>query len=73
LIFEETTAQMIGGEIYGGGSGAGCLINVVATMIQNRMTADQIPIFQMGTHPMMTCAPVRCHILDAAEDAVSKF
>ena len=73
LIFERTTAQLIGGEIYGGGSGAGCMINSVATMIQNRMTANEIPTFQMGTHPLMTCSPVNCHMLSAAEDAVSKF
>lgn len=73
LIFERTTAELIGGEIYGSGSGAGCMVNTVATMIQNRMTANMIPTFQMGTHPLMTCSPANCHILNAAEDAVSKF
>lgn len=73
LIFEKTTAQLIGGEIYGSGSAAGCMINTVATMVQNRMIIDEIPTFQMGTHPLMTCSPANCHILNAAEDAISKL
>ncbi len=73
LTFERSTAQLIGGEVYGGGSGAGCMINTIATMIQNRMTANEIPTFQLGTHPLMTCSPANCHILNAAEGAISKF
>lgn len=36
------------------------------------MTAEQIAMFQMGTHPALTASPIVYHVVNAAEMAPAK-
>jgi NADH oxidase (H2O2-forming) len=72
LIFDQKTRKLIGGEVSGGVTTAE-IGNVIAMAIQNEMTADQLALFQMGTHPALTCSPISYQLVNAAEQAVSKL
>nr|MQY59056.1 pyridine nucleotide-disulfide oxidoreductase [Clostridia bacterium] len=50
LVFNKINGELVGGSVRGGSS-AGELINTISACIQNRMTADDIAVFQVGTHP----------------------
>ena len=71
LIFDRETEKLLGGEIYGGASTAE-LANVIAMAIQNHMTADDLAMFQMGTHPALTASPIAYQVVNAAEQALVK-
>lgn len=71
LIFEKDTGLLIGGQAYGGSS-VGELINLIGAFIQHKMRADEIAIFQMGTHPMLTASPIAYQIVNAAEIASTR-
>jgi len=71
LVFDKATGEMLGGQIYGGLT-VGEVGNVLAAMIQKRMTVDEVVTLQMGTHPMLTCSPITYQIVRAAEDAQVK-
>jgi hypothetical protein len=49
------------------------MANLIATMIQAEMTADEIATFQMGTHPLLTASPVAYQLVNAAEIALAKM
>ncbi|MBN2078332.1 MAG: FAD-dependent oxidoreductase [Spirochaetes bacterium] len=70
LIFEKNTGVLIGGQIMGG-KAAGELINTVSALITNKMTAEDIAIFQAGTHPALTASPIATGLINAAEMAIS--
>ena len=72
LIFEKGTRGIIGGEIYGAYSG-GELINAISAFISKEMTADEIVIFQAGTHPALTASPISYQLVNAAENALIKL
>lgn len=72
LIFNKATSKLIGGEVSGGIT-AGEVANVIAMDIQNEMTADQVALSQIGTHPALTCSPITYQIVNAAEQAVSEL
>ncbi len=72
LVFEKKRGVILGGQIMGSDS-AGELINVISACILNRMTADDIAMFQMGTHPCVTASPVAYQISNAAEIAVGRI
>ena len=72
LIFNKGTGKLIGGEAWGGIT-TGEVANVIAMAIQNGMTAEQVALFQMGTHPALTCSPIAYPIVNAAEMAVTKL
>jgi len=69
LVFTRHSGQLIGGQAYGGDS-VGELINLIAVMVQRRMTAEDIATFQMGTHPALTASPVTYQLSNAAEMAL---
>jgi len=69
LIFNKKNGEIIGGAARGGES-VGELINTISTCIQNRMTADNIAMFQLGTHPAVTASPIAYQIVNAAEIAL---
>jgi NADPH-dependent 2,4-dienoyl-CoA reductase/sulfur reductase-like enzyme len=71
LIFRKYSETLIGGEACGGDS-VGEGINLLATMIQAEMTADEIAMFQMGTHPLLTASPVAYQVVNAAEMALKQ-
>jgi hypothetical protein len=49
---------------------AGEMINLVSACIRKRMTAEDIALFQLGTHPAPTASPVVYHLVTAAETAI---
>jgi NADH oxidase (H2O2-forming) len=72
LIFNKVNGELIGGTVKGGPS-AGELINAISACIQNRMRANDIAIFQIGTHPAVTASPIAYPLLTAAEIAWKKM
>jgi NADH oxidase (H2O2-forming) len=69
LVFERATQEIMGGQVCGG-STVGEVVNVLAALIQNRMTANQVATFQYGTHPFFTPSPIPYPIVNAAEVAL---
>ena len=72
LIFEAGTHVLIGGQVIGARSG-GELINAISACLHQRMTADDIATFQMGTHPALTASPIAYQLVNAADIAIAKL
>ena len=72
LVFRRYSGVLIGGCVHGGDS-AGEIINLISAMIQGQMHADQIAMFQMGTHPALTASPIAYQIANAAEIALAQM
>ena len=72
LIFDKKTGKMIGGQACGGPS-TGEMANVMAALIAGGMTADQVAIFQMGTHPALTASPIAYQLVNAADQALARL
>ncbi len=72
LVFEKHTGVLLGGQIMGD-TAAGELINAISACIQRRMTAEDIAMFQTGTHPALTASPVSSQFVNAAESAISSM
>ncbi len=72
LVFEASSSILLGGQACGGES-VGDMVNVVAALIQKNMRADEITLFQMGTHPALSASPIAYHLVNAAEMACQKF
>ena len=72
LIFETGSRVILGGQVSGAKSG-GELINTISACIHQRMTADDIATFQMGTHPALTASPISYQLVNAAEAAIANI
>ena len=72
LVFEKHTRILLGGQVYGSMT-AGKVANFIGALIQKRMRADEIVIFQVGTHPMLTASPIAHQVENAAEIALTKL
>ncbi|MFP5204634.1 MAG: FAD-dependent oxidoreductase [Acidobacteriota bacterium] len=72
LVFDRRSGILLGGQARGSES-VGEMINIVAACIQQRMTADQIAIFQMSTQPTLTASPGTYPLVNAAEQAIAKM
>lgn len=72
LIFEASSRAILGGQVRGNGS-TGEMINAIAACVQKRMTAEDIAMFQMGTHPALTASPIAYPLVNAAEVAIMSF
>jgi NADH oxidase (H2O2-forming) len=72
LLFDKKTGKMIGGQACGGPS-TGEMANVMAALIAGGMTADQVAIFQMGTHPALTASPIVYQLVNAADQALARL
>ncbi|MCK9243844.1 MAG: FAD-dependent oxidoreductase [Candidatus Marinimicrobia bacterium] len=72
LVFEANSGVLLGGQVRGDAS-TGEIINAISACVQNRMTAEQIAMFQSGTHPLITASPIAYGIVNAAEAAISKM
>ena len=70
LIFERRTMVILGGQVVGD-KAAGEVINAISACIQRRMTAEDIAMFQTGTHPALTASPIAYQFVNAAEAAVA--
>jgi len=71
LVFERHSGVLLGGQVAGDPA-AGEIINTVSACIQSRMTAEQIALFQLGTHPALTASPVAYALVNAAEMVIAK-
>jgi pyruvate/2-oxoglutarate dehydrogenase complex dihydrolipoamide dehydrogenase (E3) component len=69
LVFNKVNGELVGGTVRGGPS-AGELINTISACIQNRMRANDIATFQIGTHPAVTASPIVYPLVNAAEMAL---
>ena len=69
LVFCRENGLMIGGSASGD-STVGELLNVMGACIQHRVTANDLALFQMGTHPALTASPIAYQIVNAAELAI---
>jgi pyruvate/2-oxoglutarate dehydrogenase complex dihydrolipoamide dehydrogenase (E3) component len=72
LVFERQTGVLLGGQVMGD-KAAGEVINAISACVQNRMTAEDIAVFQTGTHPALTASPIAYQLVNAAESAVSEM
>ena len=72
LLFEAGSQVIIGGQVCGAKSG-GELINTISACIIQRMTADDIATFQIGTHPALTESPIAYQLVNAAELAIKQM
>jgi NADPH-dependent 2,4-dienoyl-CoA reductase/sulfur reductase-like enzyme len=72
LVFEENSGVLLGGQVRGDAS-TGEIMNAISACVQNRMTAEQIAMFQSGTHPLITASPIAYGLVNAAEAAISKM
>jgi len=71
LVFELHSQVLLGGQVQGRTS-VGEMINAIAACVQKRMTAEDIAMFQMGTHPALTASPVAYPLVNAAEIALTR-
>jgi NADPH-dependent 2,4-dienoyl-CoA reductase/sulfur reductase-like enzyme len=69
LIFCRGAGLLLGGEVSGGRS-TGEIANIISACIQYRMTAHELSLFQMGTHPALTASPIVYPLVNAAEVAI---
>jgi NADPH-dependent 2,4-dienoyl-CoA reductase/sulfur reductase-like enzyme len=72
LVFERNSGVILGGQVMGDVS-AGEIINTLSACVQSRMTAEQIAMFQMGTHPLLTASPIVYPLVGAAESAIAQM
>jgi pyruvate/2-oxoglutarate dehydrogenase complex dihydrolipoamide dehydrogenase (E3) component len=72
LIYARYSHTLLGGQVKGGDS-VGELVNVLAVMIQNKMTDMEVDALQIGTHPLLTSSPVVYPIIKATADAIVKW
>ena len=72
LVFERNSGVILGGQVMGGPA-AGEIINAISACVQNRMTAEDIAMFQTGTHPALTASPIVYHMVSAAEMAIKQM
>ena len=72
LVFEAGTQIILGGQICGAKSG-GELINAISAFVHQRMTANDIATFQLGTHPALTASPIAYQLVNAAEIAIKQL
>jgi len=72
LVFEKETGILLGGQVWGGVT-TGLMINFIGALIQKKMRVDEIAVFQVGTHPMLTASPIAYQIQNAAEIALAKM
>jgi NADH oxidase (H2O2-forming) len=68
LVFEKRTGVVLGGQVMGD-KAAGEVINAISACVQQRMTAEDIAVFQTGTHPALTASPIAYQFVNAAESA----
>ncbi|MCF7853534.1 MAG: FAD-dependent oxidoreductase [Candidatus Pacebacteria bacterium] len=72
LVFEQHSGVILGGQVMGDAT-AGEIINALSACIQSRMTAEDIAMFQTGTHPALTASPIAYPLVNAAEMAIGKM
>jgi len=70
MVFETRTGLLLGGQVMGDAA-AGEVCNIISACITKKMTAEDIAMFQVGTHPALTASPVAYQFVNAAEVAIA--
>ena len=68
LVFEKASKRILGAQIFGGSS-VGEIVNILSVFIQKKMTAEEMALCQVGTHPAFTPPPPAYHFVTIAEEA----
>ena len=71
LTFDRRSGKLLGGCACCTMT-VGEVSNIMAAAIVNGMTADQVAMFPIGTHPWLTASPLAYQLTDAASDALHK-
>ena len=71
LTFDRRSGKIIGGCACCTQT-VGEVVNIIASAIVNEMTMEQMAIFPMATHPLLTASPLAYQITDAASNALHK-
>lgn len=69
LLFDRGSRQLVGAQVLGGESTGEC-VNMLAVMVQKKMTDMEIDTLQLGTHPLLTPSPLGYGVMGATVDAV---
>lgn len=72
LVFHARSGVLLGGQAVGDAS-TGEVTNLLSACIQKRMTAEELAMFQAGTHPALTASPIAYPLVNAAEEASRKI
>ncbi len=72
LIFRSEDGVLIGAQAYGDYS-VGEFINILGLAIEKEMTAEDLAVLQVGTHPALTASPIAYQITNAAESVILKL
>ncbi len=72
MVFERNSGVALGGQVMGDAT-AGEIINAISACVQSRMTAEEMAMFQIGTHPALTASPIAYHVVNAAEMALAQM
>lgn len=72
MVFERHSGVALGGQVMGDAT-AGEIINSISACVQKRMTAEEIAVFQLGTHPALTASPIAYPVVNAAELALAQM
>jgi len=69
LVFNKKDGTLLGGQVWGAESGAE-VVNIISGCILHQMTADDIAMYQIGTHPALTPSAAVYPLVEAAERAL---
>ncbi|OQX97195.1 MAG: hypothetical protein B6I20_13150, partial [Bacteroidetes bacterium 4572_117] len=72
LFASAQDGSILGGEVWGGKS-AGEIINTISLAIQKGVTVFEMVSFQIGSHPLLTSAPTKTHLIKAAEGIIAQM
>jgi len=69
MVFDRRTGRVLGGQVMGDHA-TGEIANVIAACIQGGMSAEDLSLFQLGTHPALTASPLVYALNNLAEMAL---
>jgi NADPH-dependent 2,4-dienoyl-CoA reductase/sulfur reductase-like enzyme len=69
MLYQKNTNVLIGAQIKGGQAVAE-LVNFFTTIIQQRMTREEIDSLQIDTHPLLSSAPINFPAISATANAM---
>ncbi len=69
MVFDRRTGRVLGGQVMGDAV-TGEVTNVIAACIQGGMTAEDLAVFQIATHPALTASPLVYALNNVAEQAL---
>ena len=67
-----SVGSILGGEIWGVKS-TDEIINIIDMAIQKKVTVFELVSYQIGTQPLLTSAPTKYVLINAAEGIITKL